>query len=45
MGQIDLFKNYLYLIELCAKKIKIKKKNKRIKKQLYKKYEYEHTIP
>ena len=37
MGQIDLFKDYLYLIELWAKK-------KTLKKQLYKKSKYECTV-
>ena len=35
-SQIDLFKNYLYLIGLCAKKKTLKKP--------YKKCSYEHTM-
>ena len=36
MGQIDPFKNYLYLMGLCAKK--------NFKKQLYRKCKYECTM-
>ena len=37
MGQIDIFKNYSYLIEPCAQK-------KTLKKQLHKKCNHEHTM-
>ena len=36
IGQIDLFKSYLYLIVVCAKNP--------LKKQVHKKYEYECTM-